>query len=362
MKRLFLTTALLLMLTLSTLAQALTTTDAVLVYYMPKTVLAFDVEYTETTRTQGPFYQYAERYLGTKDIVMADETQYELKGVTLHTKTVADKDRAYKFTPSGNQRANIVLDNKGIMKAYNAKVEEGESKSQRVYESTSQQEKTERMNKDRFAERAKSKEQRTKIAPLSEEALFASSKAKMAEAAAKQIYRIRETRINLLSGEVEHMPTDSKMLDRTLEELDEQEAELIALFIGTTKRHKHHKIIYLTPEDDMKDAVLLRFSRFAGPVAADDMSGEPIKLTVSTFKQELLPSEEKKPTPVSQLYYNLPGEATVRVCDNKGHELAGKTFPIAQFGVSIALPQDLVKRKPHILFDTCTGAIKSISE
>ena len=352
MRRFSLTMTLLLVLTLSTLAQVLTTTDAVLVYYMPKTILAFDVTYTETTRTQGPFYQYAERYLGTKDIVMADETQFELKDISLRTKTVADRDRAYTFAPSSSQRANIVLDKNGLLAAYNADCKENKDKENKTWNSSNNGH--ERVKKTQKTESG--------IAPLSEEALFASSKAKMAEAAAKQIYRIRETRINLLSGDVEHMPADSKMLAMTLEELDEQEEQLVALFIGSTEVRKHHKIIYFDPEEDVKDYVLLRFSRFAGPVATDNLSGEPVLLNMSTIKQVLLPSEEKKPTPVSEVYYNLPGEATVILIDSKGNELVNKTLPIAQFGVSIALPQDLIRRKPHILFNTRTGAILSISE
>jgi len=352
MKRSFLTLVALFAWMSMVIAQTLTTTDAVLVYYMPKTLLAFDVEYTETTRTQGPLYQYAERYLGTKDIVMADETKFELKDINLRTKTVADKERAYKFTPSSSQRANIVLDKHGLLKAYNMSettdqfVEE-KGKSSKTYETES-----------RGTKRAKD----NSLAPLSEEALFASSKAKMAEAAAKQIYRLREARTSLLSGELEHMPADSKMMAMMLEELNKQEAQLVALFVGTTKVHRHHKVIYLTPEEDVKDTVLMRFSRFEGPVAADNLSGEPFVLTMKTEHKELLPSEEKNPKAVSDIYYNLPGEAVVRVCDSKGIVLINQTIPVAQFGVSIALPQELIKRKPHILFNTRTGAIQSISE
>ena len=334
-------------------AQALTTVDAALVYYMPKTILAFDVKYTETTRTQGPFYQYAERYLGTKDIVMADEKVYELKDVDINTKTVADKDRAYKFTPSGNQKANIRLDSKGLLEAYNQ--EQPAEKKTDVYDS--------RESRDEKPFAGKKALKKENIAPLSEEALFASSKAKMAEAAAKQIYRIREARTNLISGDVEHMPTDSKMLDRMLDELDEQEAELVELFVGTTKVKRLHKTVYLTPEQDEQGKVLLRFSKFAGPVAADDMSGEPVLLNMTVSKQELQPAGEKAKAPaVSEVYYNLPGEATVKVVDSKGKLLSTRTLPIAQFGVSVALPQDLIRRKPHIIFNTRTGAIKSITE
>ena len=347
MRRFTLTLTLLLALSVCAFAQTLSTTDAVLVYYMPKTILAFDVTYTQTTRTQGPFYQYAERYLGTKDIVMEDESVYELNNITLNTKTVADPDRAYTFTPSGSQKANIILDKKGLLVAFNAEQQEEKTRDN-VY--NSEQPKAPRGKKNGAG-----------LAPLSEEALFASSKAKMAEAAAKQIYRIREARTNLISGEVEHMPADSKMLSLMLDKLEEQEAELVALFVGETKSRKHHKIIYLTPEQDEQGKVLLRFSRFAGPVAADDLSGEPLMLNMTVSKKELQPSEEK-PKAVSDIRYNIPGEVSVQVMDSKGKTLIDKAVPVAQFGVSVALPQDLIRRQPHILFNTRTGAILSITE
>ena len=345
MRRFTLSLVALFALTVCAIAQSLTTTDAVLVYYMPKTILAFDVTYTETTRTQGPFYQYAERYLGTKDIVMADETTFALRDITLRTKTVADPGRAFTFTPSGNQKTNIILDKQGLLVAYNAEPEK--AKEDKVYNSDSQ-------HKQRKAE--------SDIAPLSEEALFASSKAKMAEAAAKQIYRIREARMGLISGDVEHMPADSKMLSLMLSELQEQEDQLVALFVGETKTIYRHKIIYLTPEDDLQDHILLRFSRFAGPVSADNLSGEPVKLSMTVSRKELLPSEDKHPKAVSEIYYNIPGEASVRLTDSKGLLLIDKSVPVAQFGVSVALPQDLIRRKPHILFNTRTGAILSVTE
>nr|MBR6146516.1 DUF4831 family protein [Paludibacteraceae bacterium] len=172
MRRFTLTLTLLLALSVCAFAQTLSTTDAVLVYYMPKTILAFDVTYTQTTRTQGPFYQYAERYLGTKDIVMEDETVYELNNITLNTKTVADPDRAYTFTPSGSQKANIILDKKGLLVAFNAEQQEEKTRDN-VFNSEQHH-------------AAKGKKTGAGLAPLSEEALFASSKAKMAEAVAKQ--------------------------------------------------------------------------------------------------------------------------------------------------------------------------------
>ena len=323
-------------------AQVLSTTDAALVYYMPKNLLAFDVEYTETVCTQGPFYQYAERYLGTKDVVMADETRYELTDVKMGTKTVADKNRAYVYSLSKNQRACLTLDQKGILVAYNADAPESKAKPNKRYD--------------------KKERKESVLAPLSEETLLATSKAKMAESTAKQIYRIREARTNLLAGDVDRLPADSKALALTLQKLDDEEEALVKLFVGEKQVQVKHKIIYVEPEHDVTDSTLLRFSRYAGPVAADDMSGEPIVLTLNVHKQVLAESTDKKQVPLSEIYYNLPGDVTVVLTDADGNELVNKELPIAQLGVSVALPQSLISRKPHILFDPKTGAIISINE
>ena len=90
-------------------------------------------------------------------------------------------------------------------------------------------------------------------------------------------------------------------------------------------------------------------------------SGEPVMLNMTVSKKELQPSEEK-PKAVSDIRYNIPGEVNVQVKDSKGKTLIDKAVSVAQFGVSVALPQDLIRRQPHILFNTRTGAILSITE
>ena len=347
MRRFTLSLVALFALTVCAIAQTLTTTDAVLVYYMPKTILAFDVTYTQTTRTQGPFYQYAERYLGTKDIVMADETVYELKDITVRTKTVADPDRAYKLTPSGNQKSNIILDKQGLLVAYNAEPEA--QKEEKVFNSDSQP-------KGRKAESA--------LAPLSEEALFASSKAKMAEAAAKQIYRIREMRLNLLAGEVDKAPADGEALQHMLQEMDRREQELTALFVGrrTVIHHKH--LITYTPKSaavKKEECILFRFSKYYGVVANDDLSGEPVKLKMSKTVHQLVTPDKPSKKADASLYYNLPGQGDL-IITYGDRELVNHPIDVAQWGVSVPLSSTLMLDTPKITFCPLTGAIESIEK
>ena len=69
------------------------------------------------------------------------------------------------------------------------------------------------------------------LMPLLEEQFMAGSVAKMAEGAAKQIYRLRETRLNLLAGDMEHVPADGVAMQLVLDELNKQEQALVELFL-----------------------------------------------------------------------------------------------------------------------------------
>ena len=52
----------------------------------------------------------------------------------------------------------------------------------------------------------------TDASVFSEELLMAGSTAKQAEVAAKQIYRVRESRLNILTGEADNLPPDGEAM------------------------------------------------------------------------------------------------------------------------------------------------------
>ena len=50
-------------------AQTVMEGESAIVYAMPKVVFGFEIEYEKQTQEVGIFYQYSERYLGTKNVV-----------------------------------------------------------------------------------------------------------------------------------------------------------------------------------------------------------------------------------------------------------------------------------------------------
>ena len=72
------------------LAQQVKEGELAVFYHMPLTQLAITIEYDEIATTPGPFYLYAERYMGAKEVVTEAQKRYEVTNVTLHPHTVAD--------------------------------------------------------------------------------------------------------------------------------------------------------------------------------------------------------------------------------------------------------------------------------
>lgn len=200
------------------------------------------VDYKEITTERGPLYQYAHRYLNAGQVITEDGTVYVLENVCI----VAEKPEMEPVAPVEGQQEKTVA----------------------------------------------------RQAPLSEDAILAGSTMKMAECVAKQIYRLREARVNTLSGETDHMPADGMSMQLVLTTLNEEEEKLTALFVGTTTVTEHSLYIVCDSLQEGKN-VALRFSKIAGPVDKDDLSGEPIRveLKVEKERQQVIDENAKKKTP-----------------------------------------------------------------
>lgn len=322
------------------MAQTVKESEMAVVYYMPQTQLAITIDYDKVTVEPGPFYLYAERYLGVKDVATQASTRYEVTNLSLGIRTVADLNRVFKVT---DETQWLSLTPEGLLYGYNVPA---------YTEVVAPAEKKHIPTDDT-----------TPLMPLMEEQMVASSIAKMAEGAAKQIYHIREMRMNLLAGDVEHTPADGQAMQLVLSELDKREQMLAELFIGSRKvEHLSHTIHYV-PSKDVTERIIGRISQYAGIVPADDLSGEPIRVTLAGKRQSYAPLESNKAGKAipSQIYYNLPGSAKVVV--EFGENLReSATLPIAQFGVEVPLAKSLLlgKKTPKIYFNTQTGNILSI--
>ena len=143
----------------------------------------------------------------------------------------------------------------------------------------------------------------------------------------------------LLSGEVEHAPAEGKAMELVLAELDKQERELTELFVGkrsVTTEHKRIMWDHITRDNHIVRASqkdFLYFSEENGFTDQDNVDADSITIFIGHRAQEYtLPRADKKSKKgeaLSQISYNLPGSAIVRII-YQGRLLGERTIPVAQ--------------------------------
>lgn len=327
---------------------SITENQPVIIYSLPMTQLCIEVQMEKTTQTPGIFYLYSERYLATKNVITEEKTTYSIKNITVYTKVIPDLQRTYSFVPSKNSLLkNITLNQQGILCGINVECPpspEGERPSVTLSSK-------EKKNSSYF------------LLPLGEEYLLAGSTAKLAEGAAKQIYDIRDSRLNILTCDVDHLPADGASLNTLLKELNAKEKELTELFVGKTISEKQTQVLYLTPNKPLKNEILFRFSTLKGVVPPDDLSGAPYYITISpnSFPATPAPKEKKKKSKTKEtLKTILPASTLVNIGDGKNIYFS-QQFLIPQFGVVVPLPNEILQNpKTKIYIDPQTGRLLKI--
>ena len=212
-------------------------------YSLPKTALIVEADVTKTTSKAGPYYKYAEKYLGTKDVIAEDNVSYTLGKVGLVNKGMPDPDNTYIMEfKQGTVAPYAYLTEEGLLCSINAD-----------YTPSSANESA--------SAAGQTAGQPTEAAVLSEELLMAGSTAKQAEVAAKQIYRIRESRLNILTGEADNLPPDGESMKLVIKQLEEQEKALTSLFTGTQTTEKMEYESVIIPADDMNKEVIFQIGR-----------------------------------------------------------------------------------------------------
>ena len=329
--------------------------QAIMVYYSPKTTICLDFTYTEKTETAGEFAEYAEELLGITDAIAESKTTYTLKDVEIKTHTTADLERPHTIRAEKGMPWQLVnIDERGLLAGYNLAPE------------------AKKQTKSTETGAAKSKIHTTKVLPYSEETLAAKSEEERAQAVAKQILHLRETRMYLIGGEVENAPADGKAMELVLAELKRQEKQLLELFIGRTEVKILHKEVAHCPagENDKRWDEVLYFSVDNGFTGADNVDAERIRISAEYQHQiakkssnETKAKKDKNAVEFSPIVYNLPGNAQVAVF-YRNELVNSKVVPVAQFGMDVPLPKDLFtgKELPKIKFSKRTGNVESITK
>lgn len=320
-----------------------------LVYTLPYTAIRFEVTARQTISHAGPYYQYAKKYIGTDHVIKEDSEKWEILSVKATPFGVPDTEQEFLMQVKPGSMTSICVAEDGMLLAINT-----EAPAQALPDVPADSEPESEVNVREY------------LQYVNEDFLASQSSAKQAQMLSESLMEIRDAKISLTRGTAETMPTDGRQLELMLNSLGHQEAAMTSAFTGTTETRTETRTFTFTPAEAGK-SVLFRMSDFAGFVASDDYSGEPVYVNVQITREAELPLDakgEEKKLPKDAVMYNIPGAARVTL------SLAGKTLwsdevECAQYGMQFGLQPSIFsdrKARSSATFNPATGAIVNLTE
>lgn len=162
-------------------------------YLLPQTEIEIVVEATKHTYMPGEFCKYADRYLRMNDVSADPNIYWTIDKLQTRVIGLPDKDNVYFVKLKDKTVAPLIeLTEDGIVRSINMPLSSRSIPATKITAAAQ-----EAIDPRKF---------------LTEEILMASSRAKMAELVAKEIYNIRESKNALLRGEADNMPQDGAQL------------------------------------------------------------------------------------------------------------------------------------------------------
>ncbi len=317
-------------------------------YSLPKSVLEVTVEYSKKVKKAGEFYMYSERYLNVSNPITEDITEYELNKIDAQVTGAPDPLQSFlvEFRPN-SAMAFVTLTEDGLLCAINADYSfpKNSTDSEKLAVNPT-------IDARQF---------------FTEEIMRAGSSAKQAELIAKQIYKIRESRNDIITGEADNMPPDGEAYKLVMKQLDDQEKALSGLFLGIEDAQPMKKVIRIDLSNkDVKDVIISRFSKKLGVVDNNNLAGEPIYLSLSkksSMSAPILSEKESKDFEkklTSGIVYNIPGKAALEIeFNNKLY--VNKECDVVQFGTRDVLDNKQFGDRNNplkVIFYPELGAIK----
>lgn len=322
-----------------------------LIYNLPSTVLDITIEAQKTVKKPGEYFKYAKKYLDADNPITVPSQSWEIKSVIVTSRGVADENQRYLMQFRKGTSPYLVINDENLPVALNS---EDVPASVTVTRPSAK------------APQPTPLETEASQQVISYEMLQSQSSSKRAELAAQQIYALRQSRTELITGQAEQMPPDGQAMQLVLDNISVQEAALTAMFLGTEQQSTEVKTFTFTPDSISSNTIIARLSSINGIVDADDLSGDPIYLALDITQRGTLPLNEKtgltKQFPKGGVAYRIPGKANVTI-EYDGKDIFSEVFDIAQYGVVFGLDPSMFtdrKNPAYLIFDPQTGAIKEL--
>ena len=331
------------------------------VYYaLPKTMLKVEVTVNQLHYVRGPFAEYADKYLNIPDVIQTNKITNEISNIDMQTTVVPDPDNYYfvQMPKCCNSRAlNLQVTEQGIIAGYNQNViVENKQKPVKDYHNYTESE------IEAFAKTFLTSNLKVDVDTIVERVMVDSimvekkryskltsqkSNEEKAREASETIFKLRNYKTSLISGELE-TAYEKSTLRMMIEELEKREQEYLQLFTGASMVIPIKYTFYFSPDEravnDM--AILFRFNKDKGILPAEGTEGDTVSMTIqrstkSIILKSYIEAQMKQTSKRHGLFYRIPETATFTI--KQGNVVkAEKSLVIAQFGAVLCMPKSKV--------------------
>ena len=306
--------------------------EGALVYALPQTVISIEVEAVREDFHAGPYAKFAQKYLGV-DARQADAVSYTVAGITLNSYTEADPTRRYTVAPGKGMPSFLSLTAQGLVSVA------GGSDGGTQWRFTADQ-------KGDFADRGVGSNLSSASTTLyrsvagrtvgvQQEMVISKSLEDRAKEAADMIFRLRRSRIDIITGDTDATYSGQAM-GSAIEEISRLEQEYMSLFVGYSDLQTQRMNYEIIPVPGAQQRyVAFRLSDSAGLVSADNVSGKPYLLELQP--QEIAAAVGGSGAKGNLAHYRVPAACTVKLGDGV-NVLLQTRIPVYQLGVESTFP------------------------
>jgi len=300
--------------------------DARYVYALPRSVIKLELTVREEISVPGPYWEYAERYLGLKEVVKKNESRWNIWDVAVEEHSEIDPIQFYSLN---------VLDGYFDGSALNPYLQKGvllmgseithESAKGNLLQSTHKanyiryedlgindnfEERTETMYKTIVTDTAFVQ------VPVQRTVVEQKSAATKAREAADFLLELRTRRFEMLTGEYEVYP-DGEAMGAAIRKLDQMEDAYLSLFTGKTITKIMTRTWFIVPGSGVNPSrySLDHFSEQLGLVPENLMEGKPLEVVIEPqgLTQKAGDYFSIANIPANSLIYRIPDVAELKI-------------------------------------------------
>ncbi|MDA3892042.1 MAG: DUF4831 family protein [Salinivirgaceae bacterium] len=355
-------------------------------YALPKNTLRIEVEVERVTLFEGPYKEYAAKYLNISEgVIQADDEFYSITSAKFHRLSQADSSKFYAVTCTNLYGFPMLqLNSDGVIIGCNSLATEGYSTltcpllnpvpeaDEYIFTDLGIKpflfEKTQTLYKTVATDTTPTRVSYTETKQIE------TTTEMNAEAAASFIRKLRKRRFKLIYGDKEEVVNiGGGEVAQMIKELEKLEQRYINLFIGKTVRNSFTYYFDFEPDEQSvaEQQIVGWFSRKKGlEIDKPDMRKTDFKPLiifsnligkVPRSQIQIMDQSQKTPTAIKYgLFYRIPGRIDVTL-KYTNRVLARQEWEIAQKGQIVPLPVSYLNNQNYsIEFYPETGGLKRI--